>query len=60
MKFYKKINFYFIIIVIIIISNCVSKPMPKKEIIIKIKSEIPVSVSVYKSCKDSWNFCKWQ
>ena len=36
------------------------KQVQPKEYVIKIESDTPVSISVYKSCKGNYNFCKWQ
>jgi hypothetical protein len=44
----------------ILLTACAAIPPPQpKEVVIKIESEIPVSVSIYKSCEGNWNFCKW-
>ena len=48
------------VIMMIVVGGCASKPIQPKEYVIKIESEIPVNVSVYKPCDGNWNFCKWQ
>jgi len=41
--------------------GCAHNPTPvSHEVVIKFESEIPINVSVYKSCEGNWNFCKWQ
>lgn len=48
--------------VILIFLGCAHKPLPNKthEVILKFKSEIPIEVTIYKSCEGNWNFCKWE
>lgn len=48
------------IALIIVLAGCTTVPTKSTEYVIKIESEIPVEVSVYKSCEGNWNFCKWQ
>lgn len=40
--------------------RCSHAPEPKPtEYVIKIDSDIPVVVHVYKSCEGNYNFCQW-
>jgi len=33
-----------------------SKPLPK-EVVLNFQSEIPIKVTIQKSCEGNWNFC---
>jgi len=38
--------------------GCAHKSQPlSKEVILKFKSDIPVKVTITKSCEGNWNFC---
>ena len=45
--------------VVLFLGGCASNKFTNqpKTVILNIDSEIPVVVSVYKSCKGNWNFC---
>ena len=48
----------YILILIILLIGCTHKPEPvNNEVVIRFESEIPVKVSIYKSCEGNWNFC---
>jgi hypothetical protein len=59
-------QFYFLagmlagVLLMITVQGCTVKPKYPTEYSIKIQSEIPVTVTVQKSCEGNWNFCKWQ
>ena len=50
-----------LLVVLTVLFSCAQAPVRKPPVIIelKIQSEIPVNVSVHKSCKDNWNFCQY-
>jgi hypothetical protein len=41
-------------------SGCASRPPVPKEVVITFESEIPVTVTVSKSCEGNWNFCGYE
>jgi hypothetical protein len=40
---------------VILVIGCVHKP--NKEVILNFESEIPITVTIEKSCEGNWNFC---
>lgn len=46
-------------IILFVLFGCV-KAKTQKEVILKFKSDIPIKVTVNKSCEGNWNFCQWE
>jgi len=47
----------FLIILSLLFFACAhSKPLPK-EVVLNFQSEIPIKVTIQKSCEGNWNFC---
>lgn len=51
------------LLLFVFLIGCATAPTPQpKEVMFKVESEIPVTLSIYveKDCTGNINFCKWQ
>jgi len=62
----KGIHSIIVVGLLAIILGCSTIPKKKdidifdlSDVVIRIESEIPIRVTVYKSCEGNWNFCEY-